>query len=140
MKLPTASIALGLSVSLMLGASAEAQTQPLVVDGKPGVWLPRADADRVLFELTRTSSLADALRTADRLLDLQRVQLRTATTALALSEDVAARNLELAETALDAYRDEVRHNAAFFRQPAFWALVGALLGGTAVAAGAAATD
>jgi hypothetical protein len=116
------------------------RSKPVTVDGEPGVWFPRSDADRILFELTRTATLTAVVRDQERVINLQLQQIRTATTSLQVVEGIAQSNAELADTALDAYSEEVKRNSGLFREPIFLIGLGVLVGGGLVGLGAWASN
>lgn len=106
MRLRHASIVF-LCSALLASGPAFAESRPLTVRGRPGVWFPRADADRLRDVVERKLPAAhEVIRTQELLLALQATQIRTSTTALAVSSTIAASNLQLATTLQQAFEEE----------------------------------
>lgn len=115
----------GLMVFLQTSTSVAQPLSPrsLQVDGKPGVWFPRDDADRLLDVVQRElPALRSTITAQGQLIDAQALALRTATTSLALQDDlmqvhlaysstVTAQALKLAEAQQEAQ--------GFFHSPSF---------------------
>ena len=134
MRFPNALIALLCSFALAFGpfvhAAEPLRSKPIQVEGEPGVWFPRDDADRLLDVVTRRHP--NALGVIDfqgRLINLQAQQITTATTALVLTSSNAQQNLQLAQAFRSAYEKEVERNNSIWNEPVLWVVVGVVLGG-----------
>mgnify|MGYP000716471872 CR=1 FL=1 len=143
MRLQNASVALLCSVLLASApayASRPLEPVPHELDGRQGVWFERDDADLVLDALTRRLPAAEqTVEAQDKLVLLLRGQVRTATSALAVSDELNLRLSQTASVAWQAYEEEVESNDSLFEEPILWLIVGLVIGGGAVAAGAFAT-
>lgn len=126
---------------LVLACSCPAYAdEPVALEyqGRPGVWLDREAAARVLDRLERSEIMEEMLVEQEEVIGRLRVVVKSATTALSISEDARAREAAYGARGWQMYREEVTRGREFWRQGWFWGVLGAVVAGGAVAAGVAA--
>lgn len=109
--------------------------EPLTHNGVPGVWFPNAKAEKLLDITKNKYPLAlSTIDDQDKQINTLEDQVATATTALAIANDIAASRGEWGQAGWNAYRNLLKEHSSLWNQPLFWGIVGTLLGG-AVAGG-----
>lgn len=129
-KLQSAFVAFTCSL-LISGAAMAApplEAREVTYQGRAGVWFPVTDAERLLDVVAR--KLPDAkgvIRTQETLIDLMRIQVRTATTTSAAKDNVITAQQELNQVILDTLKED--KTTPIWREPALWLTVGATVVG-----------
>lgn len=127
-----------LVVALPFAAVAEPiNAVPKTHNGQAGVWLPRDDAGRVLQEVAKVPEYKETIKSQDELIDLLKVQTKTATSANQQLQDALQQSTEFGQHFHDAYLEEVDRNGSIWNSSTFWLITGVVIGG-AVAGGTAA--
>lgn len=111
------------------GAAQPYHPVPIAVQGKPGVWFERSEAEHLLHQIERVTDLKSALSASTQLNTALRNQVTTSSAATQLALDLATTERERGDHWHQAYQAELDRSGSLLNAPLFWLAIGLVAGG-----------
>lgn len=117
-------------VALVCSGAAPYNPKPVSHEGEAGFWFSREDTLRLLDAAEKLEVAKDVVRDQERIIDLQALQVRTATAALGVQQVITDDTERLAQSWRRLAED--RECSSIWCAREFWFLVGAATVGLTV--------
>jgi hypothetical protein len=114
---------------LIYSTALSASPVPLTNNGKEGVWFERAEAARMLDELTRSLQYKDIVITQDELIETLKDQVKTSSAIQTRTNNLLLRSEELSDHWHASYIKELERQQSFWNDPILWTAIGIAIGG-----------